>query len=89
MGSLHPDLPEWVLAQSELVGRGRLVQRVDFRSRVSALPVQDYFDDLSVHLVYEIYKRDFELFGYEPFDPAKRAPVRDIDLAEVHAKLSD
>ena len=23
-------------------------------------PVEDYFDDLSMHLVYEIYKRDFQ-----------------------------
>ena len=25
-------------------------------------PIEDYFDDLSMHLVYEIYKRDFNLF---------------------------
>jgi hypothetical protein len=54
-----------------------------------AHPVEDYFDDLSIHLVYEIYKRDFELFGYEPFDPSVRTPRREIDLDEVHVKLTD
>ncbi|WP_375687783.1 sulfotransferase family protein [Pseudooceanicola sp. LIPI14-2-Ac024] len=53
-----------------------------------AHPVEDYFDDLSRHLVYEIYKRDFELFRYDT-DPANRQPVGQIDLDEVHAKLGD
>ena len=30
-----------------------------------AHPVEDYFDDLSMHLVYEMYKRDFDLFKYD------------------------
>lgn len=54
-----------------------------------AHPVEDYFDDLSMHLVYEIYKRDFELFKYDPADPANKMPTGEIDLDEVHAKLSD
>ena len=54
-----------------------------------AHPVEDYFDDLSRHLVYEIYKRDFELFRYDPADPANKMPVGEIDLDEVHAKLGD
>ena len=54
-----------------------------------AHPVADYFDDLSMHLVYEIYKRDFELFKYDAEDPANRMPVGEIDLDEVHAKLGD
>ncbi|MGR3483821.1 MAG: sulfotransferase family protein [Paracoccaceae bacterium] len=54
-----------------------------------AHPVADYFDDLSRHLVYEIYKRDFTLFGYDPDDPGNKMPVREIDLDEVHAKLGD
>jgi len=49
-------------------------------------PVEDYFDDLSCHLVYEIYHRDFEVFKYAT-DPADRAPKGEIDLDEVHAKL--
>lgn len=54
-----------------------------------AHPVEAYFDDLSMHLVYEIYKRDFELFRYDFEDPGNRAPVGEIDLAEVHVKLGD
>jgi len=54
-----------------------------------AHPVEAYFDDLSMHLVREIYKRDFELFGYDMDDPSNKMPVREIDLDEVHAKLGD
>ncbi|MBK0325899.1 sulfotransferase family protein [Rhodobacteraceae bacterium F11138] len=54
-----------------------------------AHPVEDFFDDLSMHLVYEIYKRDFELFKYDFENPANKLPIGQIDLAEVHAKLGD
>ena len=54
-----------------------------------AHPVEDYFDDLSMHLMREIYGRDFELFGYDIDDPSRRAPVRGIDLDAVHAKLGN
>jgi len=54
-----------------------------------AHPVEDYFDDLSMHLVREIYKRDFELFKYDFDNPANKMPVGEIDLDEVHAKLGD
>ena len=52
-----------------------------------AHPVEDYFDDLSRHLMREIYKRDFRLFRYDADDPANRMPMGEIDLDEVHAKL--
>jgi hypothetical protein len=52
-----------------------------------AHPVEDYFDDLSMHLVYEIYKRDFTLFKYDFENPGNKMPTGEIDLAEVHAKL--
>ncbi len=52
-------------------------------------PVEDYFDDLSMHLVYEIYKRDFDLFGYDASTPGQKNPVREIDLDEVHAQFGD
>ena len=52
-----------------------------------AHPVEDYFDDLSMHLVYEIYKRDFQLFKYDFEDPSNKMPIGEIDLEEVHAKL--
>lgn len=54
-----------------------------------AHPVKDYFDDLSMHLVYEIYKRDFELFKYDFEHPGNKMPTGEIDLEEVHAKLGD
>lgn len=54
-----------------------------------AHPVADYFDDLSMHLVYEIYKRDFELFKYDFENPSNKMPIGEIDLDEVHAKLGD
>jgi hypothetical protein len=54
-----------------------------------AHPVEDYFDDLSMHLVYEIYKRDFDLFKYDAQDPSNKMPIGEIDLDEVHAKLGD
>jgi hypothetical protein len=54
-----------------------------------AHPVEDYFDDMSMHLVYEIYKRDFDLFKYDFEDPSNKMPIGEIDLDEVHAKLGD
>jgi hypothetical protein len=54
-----------------------------------AHPVEAFFDDLAIHLTYEIYKRDFELFRYDPWDPSNRMPTGEIDLVEVHKKLGD
>ncbi|MFD0978891.1 sulfotransferase family protein [Tropicimonas aquimaris] len=54
-----------------------------------AHPVSAYFDDLSMHLVYEIYKQDFELFRYDFDNPDNKMPTGEIDLDEVHAKLGD
>ncbi|MWD26227.1 hypothetical protein E0K89_001905 [Aquicoccus sp. SCR17] len=54
-----------------------------------AHPVEDYFDDLSMHLVYEIYKRDFRLFRYDFENPGNKMPLGEIDLDEVHAKLGE
>jgi len=52
-----------------------------------AHPVEDYFDDLAMHLVYEIYHKDFELFKYDRDNPGNKMPIAEIDLDEVHAKL--
>ncbi|RNF32817.1 sulfotransferase family protein [Paracoccus methylarcula] len=49
--------------------------------------VSDYFDDLSRHLVWEIYKDDFQLFRYDFDDPDNKMPIGEVDLDEVHAKL--
>jgi len=54
-----------------------------------AHPVEDYFDDLSRHLMWEIYKRDFQLFRYDCDNPANKMPKSEIDIAEVHAKLAE
>ncbi len=54
-----------------------------------AHPVEDYFDDLSMHLIYEIFHRDFELFGYDFDNPGNKMPIKEIDLDEVHAKLGN
>ncbi|MFT7059286.1 MAG: hypothetical protein ACJASV_001794 [Pseudorhodobacter sp.] len=52
-------------------------------------PVEDYFDDLSMHLIWEIYKRDFQLFKYDFNNPSNKMPLAEVDLAEVHAKLGE
>lgn len=52
-------------------------------------PVEDYFDDLSMHLVWEIYHRDFKLFQYDFENPGNKMPKGQVDLDEVHAKLGD
>ena len=54
-----------------------------------AHPVEDYFDDLSKHLMWEIYKRDFQLFRYDFDNPANKMPLGEVDLDEVHAKLGE
>jgi hypothetical protein len=50
-------------------------------------PVEDYFDDLSRHLIWEIYHKDFQLFRYDFDDPSNKLPIGEIDLDEVHLKL--
>lgn len=54
-----------------------------------AHPVEDYFDDLSMHLIWEIYHRDFKLFKYSFDDPSNKFPIGEVDLDEVHAKLGE
>ena len=51
-----------------------------------AHPIPDYFDDLSIHLMHEIYRRDFNLFNYGK-DPNDDPPKKEIDLDFVHEKL--
>ncbi len=50
--------------------------------------VSEYFDDLTRHLVWDMYKRDFQLFRYDPDDPGRAAPRGPVDLDAVHAKLA-
>ena len=49
--------------------------------------ISEYFDDLSRHLIWEIYKKDFQLFKYDFDDPDNKFPLAEVDLDEVHAKL--
>jgi hypothetical protein len=49
--------------------------------------VSEYFDDLSRHLIWEIYRDDFKLFRYDFENPDNKLPIGEIDLDEVHAKL--
>lgn len=39
-------------------------------------------------LVYEMFKRDFDLFKYSFADPANKIPIGGIDLDEIHTKFS-
>ncbi len=54
-----------------------------------AHPVEAYFDDLSMHLMWEIYRKDFQLFRYDFDNPANKMPLGEVDLDEVHAKLGE
>lgn len=53
------------------------------------LPLDSYFDDLTLHLVHDIYRWDFELFGYKPFQPADIMPMGLLDLAALNQRLAD
>ena len=52
-----------------------------------AHPVEDYFDDLAMQMVWDVYKRDFRLFRYDFENPGNKMPKGPVDLDEVHAKL--
>lgn len=52
-----------------------------------AHPVSAYFDDLSRHLMWEIYRKDFQLFRYDFDNPDNKFPRGPVDLEEVHLKL--
>jgi hypothetical protein len=54
-----------------------------------AHPVEAYFDDLSMHLVYEIYKPRFRAVPLRFRGSLQQDAVGEIDLDEVHAKLGD
>jgi hypothetical protein len=51
-----------------------------------AHPLRDYFDDLSMQLVHEMYAEDFRLFKYDFENPSNKMPVGEIDLDEVNTK---
>jgi hypothetical protein len=49
----------------------------------------DWFDDLSIHLMQELYRWDFEVLGYDRFDPARTTPLSALDPAAISARLRD
>ncbi|HEY0212578.1 MAG TPA: sulfotransferase family protein [Paenirhodobacter sp.] len=51
-------------------------------------PVSAYFDDLSRHLMWEIYHRDFKLFRYDFDAPDNKMPTGPLDLEEIHDRLA-
>lgn len=54
-----------------------------------AHPIADYFDDLSLHLMWETYRRDFELLRYDPMDPTRAGPIGGIDLGRLHDVMAN
>jgi hypothetical protein len=54
-----------------------------------AYPVVDYFDDLAQHLMLEMYKRDFEIFGYDFENPSNQRPTGPVDIEKMHVLLAD
>jgi hypothetical protein len=52
--------------------RGAPLQRERGARAEAAHPVEAYFDDLAMHLMKEIYHRDFELFRYDFDNPGTR-----------------
>lgn len=52
-----------------------------------AHPVEDYFDDLAIHIMTDIYRKDFAIFKYRR-QPGTDGPREALDPAEVTAKLA-
>lgn len=48
--------------------------------------VEDYFDDLAQHIVTDIYRKDFAVFGYSK-DPGRGAPEQPLDAGAINAAL--
>ena len=48
--------------------------------------IADYFDDLTIHIMHDVFKKDFQLFKYD-MEPGKAPPRKEIDVEEVHARL--
>lgn len=76
-----------VLAQIPRARRPEIAVRFNSGPKPVA-PLAEYFDELSVHFMQELYRWDFELFGYDRFDPGAR-PVAALDLAAINMRLAD
>ena len=51
-----------------------------------AHPVEEYFDDLAQHIVTDIYRKDFSVFGY-PREPGRGGPLHELDATEINERL--
>ena len=51
-----------------------------------AHPVEDYFSDLEIFIMNDIYKRDFAVFKYAR-QPGRDGPKKPLDVAEINEKL--
>lgn len=49
--------------------------------------VSEYFDDLAHHLMWEVYRKDFQLFRYDFDNPDNKMPKGEVDIEEVHRRL--
>ncbi|MEO0866374.1 MAG: sulfotransferase family protein [Pseudomonadota bacterium] len=52
-----------------------------------AHPVADYFDDLAVHIMTDIYRKDFAAFGYST-EPGNGAPDQPLDVEHINSVLT-
>jgi hypothetical protein len=77
-----------VLARIPIAKRPEAVARFNIGPK-PARPLADWFDDLSIHLMQEVYRWDFDLLGYDRFDPARLAPNFPPDPAAISARLRD
>lgn len=77
-----------VLVQIPITTRPTKIPRFNAGPRPEH-PLADWFDDLSMHLMHEVYRWDFDLLGYDRFDLARLAPRSAPDAAAISARLRD
>lgn len=52
-----------------------------------AHPVPDYFDDLAIHIMTDIYRKDFAAFRYSK-EPGTGAPAEPLDAEYINGRLA-
>lgn len=77
-----------VLARVPAATRPAALPRFNANSNTGR-PLSDWFDDLSIHLMQELYRWDFELFCYDRFNPAQTAPIATLDVDAINMRLSN
>ncbi len=50
-------------------------------------PVADYFDDLAVHIMTDVYRKDFDAFGYST-EPGNGPPSGPLDVDHINHVLT-